>query len=204
MSERSLTLVIAVAYRIFMLTTKDKIILGAVQLFVEQGVAQTTTREIASRSQVAEGSIYRYFPSKDEMAWQIFSDYHHQLAATLQFAITDQVGINQKINALVNRFLQAADEDWLMFRYYLTAQHTHMHKIDETSSTPYQVILKTIEQGMHSGDIQTQDPQILAAMAMGAVHQVAINKLFNRIRGPLLKHNEYISNTVCRIVLQTS
>lgn len=187
-----------------MLTTKDKIILGAVQLFVEQGVAQTTTREIASRSKVAEGSIYRYFPSKDEMAWQIFRDYHHQLASTLQLAINNQDDIKQKIITLVNQFLQAADEDWLMFRYYLTAQHTYMHKINEKSPTPYQVILKTIEQGMHAGDIQTQDPHVLAAMAMGAVHQVAINKLVNRIRGPLSKHNDYVSNTVCRIVLQTS
>ena len=182
-------------------TTKDKIILGAVRLFVDQGVAQTTTREIANCSQVAEGSIYRYFPSKEDMAWQIFRDYHHQLAESLQQAINDKVSIELKIHALVKQFLTAADEDWLMFRYYLTAQHTHMHKIDEKSFTPYQVVLKTIEQGIHSADITTKDPHVLAAMAMGAVHQVAVNKLFNRIRGPLLKHNEYISNAVCKIVL---
>ena len=187
-----------------MLNTRDKIVLGAVELFVEHGVAQTTTREIASCSRVAEGSIYRYFPGKEEMAWEIFRDYHHQLAQTLQEAITNKTSIEEKIATLVNQFLCAADEDWLMFRYYLTAQHTHMHKIDNNSVTPYRVILEAIEQAMRRGEVEQQDAHLLTAMAMGAVHQVAINKLYKRIDGPLLQYSETIVNAVCRIVIQTN
>ena len=186
------------------LNTRDKIIQGAVELFVERGIAQTTTREIASCSHVAEGSIYRYFPSKEQMAWEIFRDYHHQLAEVLQEAIADKATIEDKTRALVSQFLRAADEDWLMFRYYLTAQHTHMHKIDKDSLTPYQIIYKIIKQGMQTGEIEAQDPHLLTAMTMGTVHQVAINKLYKRIHGPLLQYSETIVNAVCRIVLSTN
>lgn len=181
-------------------TTRQKIIIGAVSLFVEQGVARTTTREIAAISQVAEGSIYRYFPSKEELAWQIFRDYHHYLANCLQEAVTEKQTIVARITALVNCFLRLADEDWLMFQYYLTAQHTYMCRIDPEQTTPYTIIIDCIQQAMKNNEIQCHDPHILAAMAMGSVQQVAINKIYKRVRGDLLRHGEEISQAVCRIV----
>ena len=185
-----------------MLATRDKIIQGAVTLFVEQGVAQTTTREIASQSRVAEGSIYRYFPSKEELAWQVFRDYHHRLATTLHANAINRHTIEEKITILVDSFLHMADEDWLMFRFYLTGQQKYMHKIDANTLSPYQVILEIVERGIKEGVITRQDPHLLSAMAMGVVHQVAINKQFNRIEGALSEHIEVVANAVCRIVLQ--
>ena len=184
------------------LATREKIIQGAVTLFVRNGVAKTTTREIAALSQVAEGSIYRYFPSKEELAWQVFRDYHHQLASRLQANADSQSSIKNKIAKLVECFCQMADEEWLMFTFYLTAQQKFMHKIDVSSLTPYRVILEIIEQGMQDGEISTQDSHILCAMAMGAVHQVAINKHYRRIEGSLSNHSETIASRVCSMVLQ--
>ena len=181
-------------------TTRQKIIIGAVSLFVEQGIARTTTREIAANSRVAEGSIYRYFPSKEELAWQIFRDYQHYLANCLQEAVTEKQTIVARITALVNCFLRLADEDWLMFQYYLTAQHTYMRRVDPDQTTPYTIIIDCIQQAMKNNEIQYHDPHILAAMAMGSVQQVAINKIYKRIRGDLLRHGEEISQAVCRIV----
>lgn len=43
------------------------IVSAAVRLFSRQGYANTTTREIAADAGVAEGSIYRYFKSKQEI-----------------------------------------------------------------------------------------------------------------------------------------
>lgn len=183
-------------------STRDKIIQATVTLFVQQGVAATTTREIAALAGVAEGSIYRYFPSKEELAWQIFRDYHHQLAIILQANAQQPVSIQQQITNLVVSFLQLADDDWVSFQYYLSAQQKYMHKIDANLLTPYQVIVNIIRQGIEQKIIKPKDPQILAAMAMGAVHQVAINKQFKRISGPLSVHGETISDVICRMLLR--
>ena len=182
-------------------STRDKIIKATVILFVQQGVATTTTREIASLAEVAEGSIYRYFPSKEELAWQIFRDYHHQLAAILQANAEQPVSIREQITNLVVSFLQLADEDWVLFQYYLSAQQKYMHKIDANLLTPYQVIVNIIRQGIKQKLIRPDNPQIMAAMAMGAVHQVAINKQFKRINGPLSVHSKTISDVICRMLL---
>lgn len=182
------------------MSTQDKIIHSAVTLFIKHGIAATTTRAIASDANVSEGSIYRYYPSKEEMAWQIFRDYHHYLAEQLNQSINDCQNQEQKIKALVHCFFSLADEDWLMFRYYLTSQHKHMDKIDSQTLTPYKVISSVVEQGIKQGEIKSGDANVIAAMAMGAVHQVAINKNFGRIQGALLLHEDYVAVGIAKLV----
>ena len=178
------------------MSTRDKIVKSAVDLFIEQGVAKTTTREIAASASVAEGSIYRYFPSKEELAWQVFADYHQQLATQLQKSVDGEDGISKKIDSLVSCFLKMADEDWLMFRYYITTQHTHMKRIGDGLLTPYKVIYKIIKEAIESGELNQFDEKVMTAMVMGAVHQIAINKIYARLSGELNSHHEQIEITI--------
>lgn len=184
------------------MNTKEKIILGAVQLFVEQGVAETTTREIALRAGVAEGSLYRYFPGKEELAWQIFQDYHQNLAECLAASVLGKESMREQVHSLVASFFQLADEDWLMFRYYLTGQHMFMHKIDHGKKNPYQVITSLINRSVDG--VLNEDIKITAAMAMGAVHQVALNKLYGRIEGNLSIHVNKVAEIVYQILANTN
>lgn len=46
---------------------RKAIVSAAVRLFSQQGFANTTTREIAANAGVAEGTIYRYFSSKQDI-----------------------------------------------------------------------------------------------------------------------------------------
>lgn len=184
------------------MNTKEKITLGAVQMFVKHGVAGTTTREIALCAGVAEGSLYRYFPSKDELAWQIFSDYHQHVATCLAESAKDEKTVEQQVHALVSCFFKLADENWLMFQYYLTAQHMFMHRIDNSKNNPYQVIISIIIQ--KKNEEPSENIKITAAMAMGAVQQVALNKLYGRIKGNLFKYVELVTDTVYQIVTKST
>ena len=169
-------------------------------LFIQQGVAKTTTKQIATSASVAEGSIYRYFPSKDELAWQVFKDYHQYLAMQLQQSTTQDINFEEKIHSLVSCFLRLADEDWLMFRYYLTSLHTHMQKVTQDMLTPYQVLNKVVEESINRGEIKAGDINVTTAMMMGAVHQIAINKIYSRINGELYVHRDLVSNTLVNML----
>lgn len=184
------------------MSTRDKIVKSAIGLFIRQGVAKTTTKQIAASASVAEGSIYRYFPSKDELAWQVFKDYHQFLAKQLEESVSQDFDLKQKINSLVSCFLKMADEDWVMFRYYLTSQHTHMEKVTIDMLTPYQVLMNVIELGVKTGEIKAADINVLTAMVMGTVHQIAINKIYSRIHGDLYVYREQISNTIERMLME--
>ena len=178
------------------MSTREKIVKSAVSLFIKQGVAKTTTKQIANLASVAEGSIYRYFPSKDELAWQAFKDYHQTLAMQLQQSVSAELSLKQKISALVSCFLKMADKDWMMFSYYLTSQHTHIKNVTEDMLTPYQVLTNVVEHGVKTGEIKTSDINVPTAMMMGAVHQIAINKIYMRVKGDLYAYHEQVSNTL--------
>ncbi|MFK7793957.1 MAG: TetR/AcrR family transcriptional regulator [Gammaproteobacteria bacterium] len=183
------------------MSTKDKIVKSAVTLFIHQGVAKTTTKQIAASASVAEGSIYRYFPSKDELAWQVFKDYHQYLAMQLQQSTSLDLNVEEKIYSLVSSFLKLADEDWLMFRYYLTSLHTHMQKVTEDMLTPYRVLANMVEESAGVEEIKvTDDINVITAMMMGAVHQIAINKIYSRIDGDLYVHRKLVSNILLNMI----
>lgn len=174
------------------MNTRDKIVLAAVKLFVKQGIAGTTTKEIASAAAVAEGSIYRYFASKDELAWQIFDQYCTWIAVQLEACIQNEDKITAKVRSMVHCFLNMADEDWLMFSYYLTSYHKHYKKINNKAKTPFIVILDMI------GDLQKNEKEavILSSMIIGALHQVALSKLFGMVDGSLQIFNYQITSII--------
>ncbi|MDW3095741.1 MAG: TetR/AcrR family transcriptional regulator [Gammaproteobacteria bacterium] len=183
------------------MSTRDKIVTAAVELFIKQGISKTTTKEIAASASVAEGSIYRYFPSKEQLAWQVFKEYHQYLATQLQLSVAKDNQLKDKIHSLVSCFLKLADDDWLMFSYYVTSQHTHMKNVSKGMLTPYQVIYQIIEEGIEEGEIKTTEKNIFTAMVMGAVHQIAINKIYLRISGDLYPQCELVSETIVNMTM---
>lgn len=53
--------------------SRQKILLGALELFSKQGFAQTTVDQIAVKAAVSKGLIYHYYQSKQEILKGIFT-----------------------------------------------------------------------------------------------------------------------------------
>ncbi|MBB6213997.1 AcrR family transcriptional regulator [Anaerosolibacter carboniphilus] len=53
------------------MTTEQKILEAAVEIFGQKGFNGTTTKEIAQRAGIAEGTIFRYFPKKKDILYGI-------------------------------------------------------------------------------------------------------------------------------------
>ena len=45
---------------------------AALQCFVRRGIDASTTKEIARAARMAEGNLYRHFPSKEDLAWALY------------------------------------------------------------------------------------------------------------------------------------
>jgi AcrR family transcriptional regulator len=52
--------------------TKERILRAALQLFKEKGLEGTTTKEISKRSGIAEGTLFNYFKTKEDLALYFF------------------------------------------------------------------------------------------------------------------------------------
>lgn len=54
------------------LTTKDKLLRAALEIVARDGFEAATTAAIANSAGVAEGTLYRHFPSKDDLLIEVY------------------------------------------------------------------------------------------------------------------------------------
>ena len=168
--------------------TKKRVERAALTLFMARGVAETTTREIAMAASVAEGTIYRYFPSKDALALELFTRHHVALAEALIDAHRPHKKLRQKAESIVRCYCDWADRDWTTFAYHLLTQHHFLASLSEDLPNPVDVVRDVIAQGIAGGEIPRRDIDALTASVVGVVLQAATFKVYGRITGPLTDH----------------
>jgi AcrR family transcriptional regulator len=69
--------------------TRSKILDAAAQLFYEHGVHAVGVNEIAARAHASKLSLYRYFPSKQELVEQMLSEHSDRIHAWLDRKTAD-------------------------------------------------------------------------------------------------------------------
>lgn len=59
--------------------TRLEIIKAAIKIIDEQGIGALTTRRIATETNIAIASVYRYFPNKEAILYSIISDWYDRI-----------------------------------------------------------------------------------------------------------------------------
>jgi AcrR family transcriptional regulator len=161
--------------------TKELIARTALKLFVEKGITETTIRDIAREAQIAEGTLYRHYESKDALAWELFSDNFTAFARELERLQEEHETARAKIAAMVRQFCAFFDQDPVLFSYLLLAQHEQFKKVTPEMPSPVRVVREVIEAGMARGEIPEKDANVATAMVMGVVLQVAVFKIYEGV-----------------------
>ncbi len=180
--------------------TKARLERAALTLFVARGVAETTTREIAMAASVAEGTIYRYFPSKEQLALDLFLRHHQGLAEALIEAQRPAKGLRARIEAIVRCYCEWADRDWTLFAYHLLNQHSFLIQVPDGTSNPVTVVRDVISQAMKAGEIPKRNVDLAAASAIGVVMQAATYKVYGRFTGDLSDHVRYFADAAWAVL----
>jgi len=180
--------------------TKSRLERAALTLFVARGVAETTTKEIAMAASIAEGTIYRYFPSKEQLALDLFLRHHRGLAEALSEAERAAEGLRAKIEAIVRCYCEWADRDWTLFAYHLLNQHSFLIEVPDDAPNPVAVVREVISQAMKAGEIPRRNVDLAAASAMGVVLQAATYKVYGRFTGPLSAHARFFADAAWAVL----
>lgn len=180
--------------------TRTRIARAALELFVEKGVTETTTREIAARAGIAEGTIYRHFPSKDALALELFAQKHVTLAQGLEVVASSALGLAAKAEAITRAWCAMADKDWLLFRYHLLNQHRFAPLMPPDQPNPINVLRHEIATAMKAGELKKGDVELVTAMALGVVLQPAIHKVHGRLQGKLTPLADQLAAAVRRVL----
>jgi len=180
--------------------TKARVERAALTLFVARGVTETTTREIAMAASIAEGTIYRHFPSKEQLALDLFLRHHRALAEALAGAAQQAQGLRPQIDAIVGCYCEWADGDWPLFAYHLLTQHMFLAMVPEGTPNPVDVLREVIVKAMAAGEIPSRDADLATAAAIGTVMQPATYKLYGRFEGPLGAHASFFAEAAWAVL----
>lgn len=180
--------------------TKARLERAALTLFVARGVAETTTKEIAMAASVAEGTIYRYFPSKEQLALDLFLRHHQGLAEALAEAQRPAKALRAKIEAIVRCYCEWADRDWTLFAYHLLNQHSFLIQVPDGMANPVTVVRDVISQAMKAGEIPRRNVDLAAASAIGVVMQAATYKVYGRFTGDLSDHVRFFADAAWAVL----
>jgi AcrR family transcriptional regulator len=161
--------------------TKEKIGQAALRLFVAKGITETTIRDLAAAAGIAEGTLYRHYESKDQLAWQLFSENFTAFARELDQLQEQYQTMRTKLEAMIQRFCTFFDQDPVLFSYLLLAQHDQFKKVTREMPSPVRVLRRVIESGMARGEIPVGDANVATAMVLGLVLQAAVFKVYEGI-----------------------
>ncbi|HDL03874.1 MAG TPA: TetR family transcriptional regulator [candidate division Zixibacteria bacterium] len=80
---------------------RDSILMAGEQLFNQYGLSKTTMEDIAREAHVAKGTLYKYFPSKEEVFTSVVEHEGNMLISMMMEAVQNEVTPIGKIRALI-------------------------------------------------------------------------------------------------------
>jgi AcrR family transcriptional regulator len=180
--------------------TKAKISRAALGLFVEKGVAETTVRDIARAAGVAEGTLYRHFAGKDELAWELFAHNFAAFADGLENRQEQEDALPGKVAVMIRHFCTFFDQDPVLFSYLLLAQHDYLKRVPPEMPNPVDVVHRVIWRAMAQGELPPGDAAAAAAMVLGIVLQSAVFRIYGRITADLTSLSDLLTTACLRVL----
>ncbi len=161
--------------------TRAKIEAAAIRLFATQGIQETSTRDLAAAARVAEGSLYRHFPSKEAMVKALFDKHYSGLAERCDGLARQENDPRDKLAAILRDICRLHDEEPERFRFLLLTQHQALPYGGEGQKTPVSVLYGIIHEGIEAGAFRDSDPDLMTAFVLGLVTQPAVFMIYGRL-----------------------
>ena len=161
--------------------TRRRIEDAATKLFVARGITETSVRDITREVGISEGALYRHFESKDDLVWQTFEQGYTSFARDLESLATHEQTARQKVAAMIRGFCRAHDANPTLFNFLVFVQHGQLAKLPEDAQTPVSVMRGVLARAIEQKEIPPQDPDLAAALVLGAVLQPATFAAYGRI-----------------------
>jgi AcrR family transcriptional regulator len=105
--------------------TRAAIVEAARQLFHDQGVDGTSMAQIASLADTGVGTLYGYFPSKDDLLRQVLQSVSDPHVARYVASITDDTSHMQRLKMALEAYSEFLKENRVIMRSAFMAGERH-------------------------------------------------------------------------------
>jgi AcrR family transcriptional regulator len=157
----------------------EQIIKAALEVFGERGLANARLQDIAERAGVSKGTIYLYFPNKEELFREMIRQTAVAALERAEKAVTHGTPIEQLL-AFMKGYWQFVRSPAFSSIYRLVLGELHQFPdlatfyAHDVSARRLNIISGIIRRGIDSGDFREIDPMVAARMLSAIVVQHGI------------------------------
>lgn len=152
-------------------TKKNAVAEAALALFMKKGIKATTTRDIANRAGVSEGTIYRHYENKESLAQEIFDKTSNQFAQFLSQNLCEVSNPELQISSYVRSVFTFARKNHQIYRFIFAAHQTELRRETRKKMGHIDPLMRIIEFGQEHGYFRKQNVQLAATMVLGVITQ---------------------------------
>jgi TetR/AcrR family fatty acid metabolism transcriptional regulator len=174
-----------------------RILDAAVRVFAKKGFHATRVSEVAKAAGVADGTIYLYFKSKDELLVSLFEDRVERLLAFLHSELPRVTGAAEKLRRIIELQLGLLEGVTVILR-----QSTKLMKeYAAPKFTAYlDAIARVVAEGQASGELRGDlSPHLAARAIFGALDGITMTWALGKAdRGGLVRAAGQLAELVLR------
>lgn len=174
-----------VASRAVVTDKREAILRAAVKVFAQKGYFSSKVSDIASEAGIADGTVYLYFKSKDEILHSVFDQAMKVFIeeGKKELALIDEP--SQRLRKIAELHLErlGADRDLaIVFQVELRGSIKFMQEFSAAGFADYlDIIRQTVEDGQRSGVFRNDvKPVIAAKILYGALDEMVTNWILSK------------------------
>jgi TetR/AcrR family fatty acid metabolism transcriptional regulator len=158
---------------------RRQILDAAIEVFAATGFHKSRVSDIAREAGVADGTIYLYFKSKDDVLISIFEEAMGEMIESAEEAIKGLDDPLDKLTRLAIHHMENVEQNKTLAKVLqveLRLSNTFMKEYHPKRLRQYMnVIGRTIEEGQERGLIRSDvDPRIVRRAMFGALDEIAM------------------------------
>lgn len=177
-----------------MLTSKEKIIIAALNQFSRKGLFATRIQDIATEAGISQGLLYRYYKSKNEIYVDLIEDALDKMNEAVEGIVSLNCSGREKLlNSIEGIYKTIEESDRYRETSSLIAQAMGSEAIPQEAKEalknkrdlPYQIFSKIIVQGQKEGTIIEGDSYDLAVLFWSTLNGLTIFRNTRNEKRPL-------------------
>jgi TetR/AcrR family fatty acid metabolism transcriptional regulator len=158
---------------------RTRILAAAVRVFAKKGFYATRVSEVAKAAGVADGTIYLYFRSKDELLVSLFEDRVERLLAYLAEELPKEKTASAKLRRVIELQLGLLEDERELaevITVILRQSSKLMHEYAAPKFTSYlDTIAKVVAEGQAAREFRDDvSPHLVARATFGALDGIAL------------------------------
>jgi len=174
-----------VAGRVVIVDKRGAILRAAVKVFARKGYFNSKIADIAGEAGIADGTVYLYFKSKDEILHSIFDQAMNAFIAEGKRELSELSKPEDRLRRIAELHLErlGADRDLaVVFQVELRGSVKFMQEFSAAGFADYlDIICQTIEDGQRSGAFRTDIKSVIAAKILyGSLDEMVTNWILSK------------------------